>query len=1538
MELQVGQVLKAYRILERVGAGGFGAVYRAIQVGIEREVAIKIILPEYANHPDFIRRFDTEAQLVARLEHPHIVPLYDYWREPNSACLVMRYLRGGSVRDSLLREEQWTAARVAQMLVQMGSALTFAHNSGVIHRDLKSDNILLDEHGNFYLVDFGIAKDTGSAANLTKDSILGTPAYLAPEQIRGEIASAQSDIYALGIVAYESLTGSKPFFDESAATVLFKQLSEPLPDLNEKRPDLPDTLNFIIQRATSKDPADRYTTALEFALEFQRATLDPMERTPTSNLVTERTRSLELASAQFQAKNPYKGLRAFQQADSADFFGRETLIKRLLDRLMSSADHNNFLAVVGPSGSGKSSVVKAGLMPAIQQGALGSETRWFVTEMVPGTHPFEELEAALLSIAPTDIPNLHHQLEEDERGFARVLKRIITGEESRLVLLIDQFEEIFTMVENEGTRVKFLNAIMEVINDPRSRAKIIITIRADFYDKPLLYPRFGELIRTRTELVLPLSEEELEEAISGPATRVGAVIEPGLIQTIKEEVSQEPGALPLLQYALTELFERRAGNRLTLEAYRQIGGTSGALARRAEEVYQSFDPATQETARQMFLRLVTLGDGTEDTRRRVLQTELLSIQGEQGRMQKVMNSLGRYRLLTFDHDQQSRSATIEVAHEALIRRWERLRSWLDENREALRLQRRLAAAAEEWRRTNNEKSFLARGVQLQQFEDQINSGTISLNALESDYLDASIAARDAQVSEEEAREEDKARQAARERALWRAGTIIMTVFTLVVGVMAVYAFSQRDAAASAQLVAEGALGEAQRSAEVARLNASEAQSLALSGAARNAQNEGNMPLALTLALKSAEVFETPVAEVMRVLSMIAYAPGVRYRLENDKGSTIAAHFSADGTRFITATADGQIRVKETRTAEEIQTLTLPDARITDALLSPDGSLIAVSLADNTIRLYDATSAELVRTLTGHTESVMDIDFSTDGARLVSGSLDRTVRLWDVQTGENIRTFVGHVGAVLRVDYAASGTLIASSSADETVADTSADKVERVVKIWEVATGLERLTIEPASGFVRAIAFRPDSQIVAVGVWDSSNRGTIRFYDTINGQETSRLFAHANIISDIAYSANGLTLVSAGWDGDITLWDIRRSLQLMRFVGFNDRILSLDYSPTSDYLILGSGNAGNNEFIERGKDTSAWLVDLKNRDEMRSYTASKDWVWSAALSPDGTLTATGSGPLRLPAEGQPAPDTGVRVWNTQTGETVYELKGHTNTVDAVAFLDDTHLISGGWDAQIILWDLQTGKSLRTFTGHEDKVYKLSVSPDHTQLLSASADGSVRLWTIETGELVRTYNVPDADSATNDVNGVAFAPDGKTFVSGGSDKAVHIWDATSDRLIMTLQGHTESVNETIYSPDGTQIASSSWDDSVRLWDPTTGTEVRRITGHNGNTFGLAYTADGQYLLSTSQDMTIRVWHTTTGDELHRFAGHGDWIQEVVVSPDGRFLVSGAQDRTARIWRLDLTPDQVVEFATQNRYMRPLLCQEEEVYQLGSCVAGA
>jgi WD40 repeat protein len=1537
-----GQTLKTtYRILERIGAGGFGAVYRATQIGIDREVAIKIILPEHANTSVFIQRFETEAQLVARLEHPHIVPLYDYWREPGGAYLVMRYLRGGSVRAMLEHlDKGWKPALVGQMLAQIGSALTFAHSNGVVHRDLKTDNILLDEQGNCYLGDFGIAKNLGGNLNLTADAILGTPAYLSPEQIRGEDATTQSDIYAFGIVAYEALTGVKPFYDLTPATVLFKQLHDPLPDVTMLVPSLPTTVNNVLQRATSKDPSQRYTTAIDFAVDFQRALRDklsPAEMNSPANGQLSTAEILgELADSQIVAKNPYKGLRAFQQADAGDFFGRRSLVERLIRRVKQTGqteENVGFLAVVGPSGSGKSSVVRAGLLPAIRNGELDESLVWYVTEMIPGTHPMEEMEAALLSIATTDAPDLLKILKEDTRGFIRAVRRVMPGDNSRLVLLIDQFEELFTLVEGEETRQHFLNTLLETANDPRSRIVVLITLRADFYDKPLLYAGFGDLIRRRTELVLPLSQEELEEAILGPATRVGVQTEPGLTQAIITEVVQQPGALPLLQYALTELYERREGRRMTLNAYQQIGGTAGALARRADDVYEGFDEATQAEARQMFMRLVTLGDGTEDTRRRVLQSELLSIAGVNN-MSKIIETFGKYRLLTFDHDPLTRGATVEVAHEALIRQWERMRNWLEESREGLRLQRRLASSAEEWIRSGRERSFLARGLQLQQFEQRAELQGIALNALESEYQRASIMARDALLEEERQR---KAREEALERrAANRLRFLAAFMFiSAVIGIgLALYAFSQRQEAETERVAAEGARQDAEQALIIAEKNEAENSSLALAANARNAQAEGNMPLALALALEAEKAFTPQPVEVLRVLAGMTYAPGVRYRLNEHTGSVVSVAFAPDGTSYLSAGADGILVLNATSMSEEIWRVET-GKRITTAEFAPDGAVFAAALDDFSVRLYDTANGAEIRAFEGHEMTVNDLEFTSDGKTLVSVSDDHTIRLWNVTSGKEERRFEGSAGALLRLAIAPVDSVLVTTSADETIKDTTQDIVDRVVLVWDMATGEIKTKIDPKSGFIRALAVSPDGTTISIGIYDGTNRGTIRFYSITTGEETARLYAHTDILTDVVYSPDGRYIASTSWQGDAQVWDIARGLRLQQFVGFPDRILSLDYSPNGEYLVVGSGNTGNNDFVERAKDTSVFLIDLKNRDEITTLRGHADWVWTVDISPDGTKLATGSGPLRYNAEANPLPDTSVRIWDAATHAEIAQLVGHTNTVDSVVFLpDNERVLSSAWDTTIILWDIAKQSALHTYTGHEGAVYDLSLSADGSQFLSASGDGTVRLWDTESGDELKLFDLrPFGTDNANAVNGVRFSPDETRFVTGSADKIVRVWDVATGEVVLTLEGHTETVNETIYSPDGTIIASSSWDDSIRLWDAATGKFIRTLTGHNGNTFGLVFTADNAILLSTSQDTTIRMWKVATGEELHRFQGHSDWVQEVDIAPDGLTAFSGAQDRLAKLWRLNLTAEQLSAFAAENRYIRDLTCVEKVRYRVES-----
>ena len=418
---------------------------------------------------------------------------------------------------------------------------------------------------------------------------------------------------------------------------------------------------------------------------------------------------------------------------AVDFFGREELVEELIKRVKQT----RFLAVVGPSGSGKSSVVRAGLIPALRRGAIAGSEGWHIADMFPGAHPLDGLESALLRAAPDPPSSLMEQLERDEHGLHRAVLRLLPSDQSELVLVIDQFEEVFTLVEDEDVRTHFLGSLEAAANDPRSRLRVVVTLRADFYDRPLLYRGFAELFKSRVEAVVPLSAEELERAISGPAKRVDVSLEPGLVAAMLADVAEEPGALPLMEYALTELFERRDGRTLFLEAYRQIGGVSGALGRRAEELYAELDDDGKEAARQLFLRLVALGEGTEDTRRRVPRAEVSSLDVDQQAMATVLDAFGASRQLSFDRDARTGDPTIELAHEAMLTAWPRLHRWIDAAREDLRTERRLAASARDWIDADRDPSFLLQGSRLEQAESWETNSGLAVTPEERDYVDAS---------------------------------------------------------------------------------------------------------------------------------------------------------------------------------------------------------------------------------------------------------------------------------------------------------------------------------------------------------------------------------------------------------------------------------------------------------------------------------------------------------------------------------------------------------------------------------------------------------------------------------------------------------------------------------------------------------------------------------------------------------------------------------------------------------------------------------
>ncbi|MET0737294.1 MAG: BTAD domain-containing putative transcriptional regulator, partial [Acidimicrobiales bacterium] len=442
------EAVPGYELAEVIGEGSFGSVYRAVQPSVGREVAVKVIRPELADDPRFVQRFEAEAQLVARIEHPHVVPLYDYWRRPGGAFLVFRLLRGGSLAE---REAEGAVDldAVSRLVDEVGGALAAAHALGVVHRDVKPANILFDEAGNSYLADFGIAERDDVDEDLDLRSA-GSPLYASPEQIRDATASSASDQYALAVVVWEALCGRAPFGGSSVTEVGRVKFVDSVPPL-DAGVDGAGAVGPVLAKATAPHPADRFGSVVEFVAAWRTAVAGPdlvRATGETGAPAVGRSVAETLASLGVAGVNPYKGLRSFQEADAGEFCGRAELVTHLVERVAAGP----FVTVVGPSGSGKSSLVHAGVIPEFRRrGAL-------VVSMVPGSHPLVELEAALRRVATVEDEATIGARLRTPGGLVAVARDLVAAGE-QLVLVVDQFEELWTLVPDVAARDLFADLL-----------------------------------------------------------------------------------------------------------------------------------------------------------------------------------------------------------------------------------------------------------------------------------------------------------------------------------------------------------------------------------------------------------------------------------------------------------------------------------------------------------------------------------------------------------------------------------------------------------------------------------------------------------------------------------------------------------------------------------------------------------------------------------------------------------------------------------------------------------------------------------------------------------------------------------------------------------------------------------------------------------------------------------------------------------------------------------------------------------------------
>ena len=1556
LEDLTGHTIKGYELHDLIGAGGFGAVYRAFQPLLRRDVAMKIILPEYANHPEFIRRFEFEAQLVARLEHIHIVALYDYWREPDGAFLIMRWLRGGSLRGMLKREriDNETTVRLTD---QICAALAAAHRRGVVHRDIKPDNILFDDDQNAYLADFGIAKDLRETtyeeehsaqqeSERADDSALtGSPFYLSPEQAQSQPISPQADIYSMGIVMYEILTGQPPFAgDKNLMEILLHHINDPLPPLAELRPDLPPEVDTVLQRATAKDPLSRHQDALNLAVDFRRAMTggeqvvpgaspQPVEVGGDIDDVLIITRPISPATLVIvpdsEIANPYKGLQAFEEADAEDFFGREMLIERLMERLAEPGDISRFLAVIGPSGSGKSSVVKAGLIPALRRGALPGSDQWYYVEMVPSTDPFRELASALLGVAVDPPEGLVEKLRTDEAGLVWAIDQVLPDQAVReLVLTIDQFEEVFTMLGDEAARAHFLQLLLLAVADPNCPLRLIVTLRADFYDRPLLYPGFGEMVRRRNEVVLPLTTDEMREAIVGPAERAGLTVESGLVAAIVSEVGGQPGGLPLLQYALTEVFERRDGNALTVEAYHESGGVLGALARRAEEVFQETSETGQAVMRQVFLRLVNVGEGTDDTRRRVLQSELMALAEDADQVNDVIDHLGRYRLLTFDHDPDTRAPVVAIAHEALIREWSRLRNWLDDNREDLLLQRRMAQATAEWHNLNRDASFLASGTRLAQFEELLAGGTLVLTPEEVEYVEASVQRREKLAAEAAAREARERELEQRSRDRMRALAVVAGIAAVVTSVLALLAFfsfreaeDQRENADNQRVtavynaevadeqraIAEDRRIEAERQAEIN-------QSLALIASARNELAVSKDPdLALALALEANRI-DDPPAQVQFELGRIALAPGTRRVLAGHESYVASVDAHPDGERAISSDAGGVVIVWNWQTGEILQQIQTTEAGWTRAVrFSPDGSQFLTGTDDPLVKLWDTETGELLMEMAGHEGNIRAVRFNpVDPTRAFSASEDNTVIEWDLTTGEMVQKFEGHEDTVRGLDVSPDGTTILTGSYDSTV------------KLWDVETGEELNTFIGHEGRIAEVTYSPDGTTAVSGGFDR----LIHIWDVETGEELSTLDGHEGWVTGLRFLAEGHYLLSSSDDTSVRVWDLDTGTVVTNLAGHSGSVLGVSLSPDEQHAITAAA------------DFEVRVWNLYSGSEVRRFVGHDGGVGQVAISPDGKLALTGDS------------EAMVYIWDVETGEHLGNFTEHTAWVWPLTFgpqLEDgswtafSSDFSGGPDLEntILWWNVDTGEVLNTFSGPGDWVQSIAVSPDGKTMVAGSKDNLIHIWDLETGEAIRQLDAhlhaTDDPTPPNWVNSVNFSADGRYLASATEEDAeIFLWDTETWEVIHQFEsenGHTAFVNYVGFNSDGTQIVTAAGDAQAIIWDVESGDVLRNLVGHTATLQLALFSPDDSLIASAAYDGTIRLWDAATGTLVRQFENGGS-VWALAYHPSGETVISGSEDTTVRQWDArSFTLEELFEWSEENRYIEALTPEQRAEFNLAA-----
>ncbi|MFM9368929.1 AAA family ATPase [Streptomyces sp. Da 82-17] len=1224
-------------------------------------------------------------------------------------------------------------------------------------------------------------------------------------------------------------------------------------------------LNVLIPEARRERPTP-VTPGLYDMAQWQRlwarAVADPVsERAGTSTTSAEDAERPVAEAATGSSVCPYRGLASYREQDAQWFFGRERSTEALVAQLRTAEESGGLVMLVGASGAGKSSLLSAGLVPAVQGGALG-DGAGPVLQCVPGAAPFAEIARR--------IPELERAISaakwsaETESGtaeFAEAVRESVSAWAGREgasagppVLVVDQFEEVFTLCPDVAERRAFIRLLHAVCSPAapgeRPPALVVLGIRADFYEECLRYPELADALQHRHMVLGPLTPAELRKAVTGPAKAVGLELESGLAELIVREVTadgprgaHDAGVLPLLSHALLATWQRRKTGRLTLAGYRAAGGIQGAVAATAERAWTGLDPGARTAARLLLLRLVRLGEDTQATRRRGTRRQLAEESTDPGKTEQSLEALVRARLVTLD------SGTVEITHEALLHAWPRLRDWIDADRSDHLLRQRLEEDGKAWEDSGRDSALLYRGSRLEQARAWAKcAGDTYLTRSAVEFLAAS--------------------ERLRKRTAWisRSAVAALVVLAMVAGVAAVVAGQERDEAVFEQVTAQA-----------------------------DRVQDTDPSLSAQLALVAHRLRPDDEGAKNRLLS-IMNAP-LATPLVGHTGAVYLTSFSPDGKLLATASYDRTVRLWDVSDRARPKAVGKPitghRSWVSTAVFSPDGATLASASDDGTIRLWDVRDPRrpqpLGDPLRGHDGSVYLVAFSPDGRTLASAGEDGTARLWNVREPSRPRALASlpdHDAAVRSVAFSPDGRMLAVGADNGTIRTWEVANPRRPEAVGSVLTGHK--------GTVHSVAFAPDGQTLASGGSDE----TVRLWDMADPERAKQLGApltgHTGPIWSVAYNREGTGLAVASADSTASLWNVSDPAHPSQvgepLAGGSGEMYALGFSPDGRTLATGSGD---------------------NKVRLWSVPTSDMLGRMGAFRPDGKILAT------------VARDHRIRLWNVEHPDRPVFLgkpfKQGDEDVHTLEFSPDGRTVAVLTSGAVQLWNV-TNPSRPVPLGRPVDLqtrfagpHALTFSPDGRTLATARTDRTIQLWDVSTPSRLEPLGKPLAGH-NGYVNSLVFSRDGRSLFSGSADGTVRIWNTADPRraaqLGKPLTGHLGPINTLAYSRDGRTLASGSDDGTVRLWNVADPREARQLrsplTGHTDAIVSLTFSRDGRTLASGGNDNMVRLWNVAQpsraapiGQAMSPNAKTGNFLS---YSSQGRMLGVSSGTDTVRLWNLD------------------------------------